>query len=84
MTLSIFEHWTRVVSLGTAEGFQLRIKISDKHDIVGKVVNGFKQPKTVNGSQNEVLAVRKVNVNHQGFAIGYDIEICVTVFFIDN
>ena len=78
-----FEHWTRVVFLGTAESFQLRIEMSDKHDIVGKIVNGFKQPKVwisswaVNSSQNEVLVVRKVNVNHQGFLIGYDIEIYV-------
>ena len=43
---------------GTAEGFQLRIEIADKHDIIGKVVDSFKQPKVwisiwrVNGSQN--------------------------------
>ena len=37
-----------------------------------------------NGSQNEVLVVRKVNVDYQGFVIGNDIEIYVTVFFIDN
>ena len=90
MTLNIFEHWARVVFLGTAESFQLRIQISDKHNIVGKVFNGFKQPKVqisiwaVNGSQNEVLVVRKVSVNHQCFVIGYDIEIYVMVFFIDN
>ena len=45
MTLNIFEHWTRVVFLGTAESFQLRIEISDKHDIFGKFVDGFKQCK---------------------------------------
>ena len=38
----------------------------------------------VNGSQNQVLVVRKVSVDHQGFAVGYDIKIYVTVFFINN
>ena len=58
MTLNIFEHWTRAVFLGTAESFQLRIEIADKHDIVGNVVDSFKQPEVwisiwaVNGSQN--------------------------------
>ena len=37
-----FEHWTRWVFFGTAESFQLLIKIADKHDIVGKVFDGFK------------------------------------------
>ena len=61
-----------------------------KHDIVGKVVNGFEKLKVrisiwaVNGGQNQVLCVRKVNVDHQGFVFGYDIKINVTVFFIDN
>ena len=56
MTLDILEHWTRAVFLGTAESFQPRIEIADKHDIVGKVVDSFKQPKVwisiraVNGS----------------------------------
>ena len=59
-------------------------------DIVGKIVNGFEKPKVrisiwaVNGSQNQVLGVRKVNVNHQGFVVGYGIKICVAVFFINN
>ena len=38
----------------------------------------------VNGSQNQVLVVTKVNVNHQGFVVGYGIKIYVTVFFIYN
>ena len=38
----------------------------------------------VNGSQNQVMAVRRVNVDHQGFVDGYDIKICVTVFFINK
>ena len=38
----------------------------------------------INGSQNQVLVVREVDVNHQGFVVGYDIKICVTVFFINN
>ena len=38
----------------------------------------------VNGSQNQVLVVRKVDVDHQVFVVGYDIKICVTVFFINN
>ena len=42
MTLNIFEDWARAVFLGTAENFQLRIEIADKHDIVGKVVDSFK------------------------------------------
>ena len=85
MTLNIFEHWTRTVFLVTAESFQLRIEISEKHDIVGKVVE---QPKVwisiwaINGSQNLVLVVTKVSINHQGFVIGFDIEIYVTVFFV--
>ena len=43
---------------GTAESFQFWIKIADKHDIVGKVFDGFEKPKVrisiwaVNGSQN--------------------------------
>ena len=75
---------------GTAENFQLKIEIAHKHDIVGKVVDSFKQPKipisvrTVNGSQNEVLVARKVDVNNQGFVVGYDIKIYVTIFFINN
>ena len=58
MTLNVFEHWTRAVFLGTTKSFQLRIEIANKHDIVGKVVDSFKQPKVwisiwaVNGSQN--------------------------------
>ena len=54
---------------------------------MGTVVNGFKMFKvrisiwTVNGSQNQVLVARRVNVNHHGFVIGYDIKIYVTVFF---
>ena len=48
----------RAVFLGTAKSFQLRIEIADKRDIVGKVVDSFKQPKVwisiwaVSGSQN--------------------------------
>ena len=44
-------------------------------------MDGFKQPEirfsiwAVNGSQNEVLVVRKINVDYQGFVIGHDIEI---------
>ena len=67
------------------------IKIANKHDIVGKVINGFKQPRVrisiwaVNGSQNEVLVVRKIIVDYQDFVISYDnIKIYVTVFFINN
>ena len=58
MTLNVFEHWTRNVFLGTAESFQLRIEIADKRDIVGKIVDSFKQPKVwisiwaVKGTQN--------------------------------
>ena len=65
MTLNIFEHWTRVVFLVTTENFQLRIEIANKYNIVGKVVDGFKQPKlrisswAVNGSQNEVWLSEK-------------------------
>ena len=57
--------------------------MADKHDIVGKIVNGSEKPKilisiwAVNGSQNQVLGVRKVNVNHQEFVVGYDIKISV-------
>ena len=43
---------------GTAESFQFRVKIADKHDIVREVFDGFEKPKVgisipaVNGSQN--------------------------------
>ena len=90
MTFNIFEHWTRDVFLGTAKSFYLWIEIADKHDIVRKVVNCFEKPKVrisiwaVNGSQNQVLFVIKLNVGHQGFVVGYDIKIYVTVFFINN
>ena len=66
---------------------RLRIQIADKNDIVGKIVDGFKQPRirfsiwAVNGSQNEVLVFRKINVDYQGFVLGYDIEIYVEAFF---
>ena len=66
------------------------LELKSPTNIVGKVVNSFKQPRVrisiwaVNGSQNEVLVVRKINVDYQGFVIGYDIEICVTVFSINN
>ena len=63
----------------------------DNHDIIGKVINGFKQPGVrisiwaVNGKQNEVFVVRKFNVDYQGFIIGlYDIEIYVMVFINNN
>ena len=68
----------------------LTIEIANKDDIVRKVVDSFKQPKirisirAVNDTQSEVLVVRKVNVDNQGFVIGYDIEINVTVFFVNN
>ena len=71
-----------------ASNFEL--KSPTNSDIVRKVVNGFEKPKirisiwAVNGSQNQVLDVRKVNVDHQGFVVGYDIKIYVTVFFINN
>ena len=58
MTMNVLEIWTRGVFLGTAESVQLRIEIADKHDIVGKIVDSFRQPKiwiaiwAVNGSQN--------------------------------
>ena len=35
---------------------------------------------TVNGSHNQVLGVRKVYVDHQGFVVSYDIKIYVTIF----
>ena len=38
----------------------------------------------VNGSQNEVLVVRKINVDYQGFVIGYDVEIKLAVSFVNN
>ena len=53
-------------------------------------MNGFKESRVrisiwaVNGSQNQVLVVGKINVDYQGFVIGYDIEIYVTVVFINN
>ena len=55
MTLNVFEHWTKAVFHGTAESFQLRIEIADKHDIFIKVVDSFKvwiSTWAANGSQN--------------------------------
>ena len=43
--------------------FSIRIEIANKDDIVGKVVDSFKQPQVrisiwaVNGNQNEVLVI---------------------------
>ena len=58
--------------------------------LLERLLNGFKQPRVrisiwaVNGSQNQVLVVRMVNVDHQGFVIDYDIKIYAMVFFINN
>ena len=38
----------------------------------------------VNGSQNEVLVMRKFNVDCQGFVVGYDIKIFIPIFFVDD
>ena len=65
-------------------------KISNKHDIVGKIVDGLKKWKiwfsiwAVNGGQSEVLVTRKFKIDCQGFGVGYDIEISIPKVFVYN
>ena len=47
-----------------------------------ELVNGSKW--AVNGSQNEVLVMRKFKVDCQGFVVGYVIEIFIPIFFVDD
>ena len=88
--LDFFEHRTRGVFLGASKGFKFRVEISNKHDIIREVVYGLEKRRVrisiraVNGSQNEVLAMRKFKVDCQGFVVGYDIEIFIPIFFVDD
>ena len=65
-------------------------EISNKHDIIREVVYGLEKRRVrisiraVNGSQNEVLVMRKFKVDCQGFVVGYDIEIFIPIFFVDD
>ena len=75
--------------LAQPKASNLELKSPTNMTLSERFANGFKQPRNpkisiwaVNGSQNEVLVVRKINVDYQGFIIGYDIEIHVTGFFI--
>ena len=85
-----FEHRTRCVFLGASKGFRFRVEISNKHDIIREVVYGLEKRRVrisnwaVNGSQIEVLIVRKFKVDCQGFVVGYDIEIFIPIFFVDD
>ena len=36
----------------------------------------------VNGSQSEILVIRKFKIDCQGFVIGYDIEITMPIYYI--
>ena len=38
----------------------------------------------VNGCQSEVLVIGKFKFDCQGFVVGYDIEITISKFFVDN
>ena len=76
--------------MGASKGFKSRDEISNKHDIIRDVVYGLKK-KTVrisiraaNGSQSEVLVMRKSEIDYQGFVFGNDIEIFIPIFFVDN
>ena len=40
--------------------------------------------RAVNGSQNEVLVMRKFKVDCQGFVVSYDVEIVIPIFFVDD
>ena len=88
--LDFFEHRTRGVFLGASKGFKFRVEISNKHDIVREVVYGLEKRRVrisiraVNGSQNDVLVMRKFKVDCQGFVVGYDIEIFIPIFFVDD
>ena len=88
--LDFSEHRTRGVYLGASKGFKFRVEISNKHDIIREVVYGLEKRRVrisiraVNGSQNEVLVMRKFKVDCQGFVVGYDIEIFIPIFFVDD
>ena len=78
------------VFLGASKGFKFRVEISNKHDIIREVVYGLEKRKVrisiraVNGSQNEVLVMRKFKVDCQGFLVNYDVEIFIPIFFVDD
>ena len=79
-----------VFFLAQPKASNFELKSPTNMTLSGKVVDDFEKLKVrisiwaVNGSQNQVLVVRKVDINHQGFVVGYDIKICVTVFIINN
>ena len=76
--------------MGASKGFKFRVEISNKHDIIREVVYGLEKRRArisiwaVNGSQSEVLVMRKFEIDCQGFVFGYDIEIFIPIFFVDN
>ena len=88
--LDFFEHRTRGVFLGASKGFKFRVEMSNNHDIIGEVVYGLEKRRVrisipaVNGSQNEVLVMKKFKVDCQGFVVGCDIEIFIPIFFVDD
>ena len=76
--------------MGASKGLRFRLEISNKHDIIREVVYGLEKRRVrisiraVNASQNEVLVMRKFKVDCQGFVVGYDIEIFIPIFFVDD
>ena len=88
--LDFFEHRTRGVFLGASKGFKFRVEISNKRDIIREVVYGLEKRRArisiraVNGSQSEVLVMRKFEIDCQGFVFGYEIKIFIPIFFVDN
>ena len=43
VVLDIFEYWTRVIFGGASKFLKFRVEIANKHDIVGKIVNGLEK-----------------------------------------
>ena len=76
--------------MGASKGFKFRVEISNKHDIIREVVYGLEKRRVrisiraLSGSQSEVLVMRKFEIDCQGFVFGYDIEIFISIFFVDN
>ena len=85
MTLNVLSTGPELFFLAQSKTSNLELKsptnmgLSERLLMVSNSLRfGFSEIWVVNGSQNQVLAVRKVDVNHQGFVIGYDIKIYVT------
>ena len=82
-----FEHRTRGVFFFLAQpkdsNFELK---SPTNMTLSEVKYGMKERRTgisiraVNGSQSQILVVRKFKVDCQGFVFGYDIQILIPIF----